>query len=352
MTPTKLRRLREAVAQTGAQALLVTEPANVRYLSAFSSPADGRVLVTEERAVLLTDARYIVQAQEEARGEVAILPRNWPAELSGLLGGRRLALEADHLSFASFKKMAQLLEQEPVASEGLVAELRLVKEPAEIDLLRQAARLTDEAFGHILGFIGVGRREVEVAVELERFMRLQGAESKSFEIIVASGARSAMPHGVASSKVIAAGELVTLDFGAKVDGYHADMTRAVAVGEVNGRLRELFDATLRAQETVLAAVAPGQDGKDLDALARGVLAEAGLESYLAHGLGHGVGLSIHEGPSLRKELSQRLQAGMTVTVEPGVYLPGFGGVRIEDLVVVTADGAETLSKSPKTWLQC
>ncbi len=350
MTPGKLEALRQGVAKLGAEALLVTAPANVRYLSGFSTPKDGRVLITEERAVLLTDARYTVQAREEARIEVDITPRDWLGHLVTLLKARPLALEADHLSYAMHQSLKERLGAEPVASEGLVSTLRLIKTPQEIAVLRQAAELTDAAYSHILDVIGAGKKEVEVALELERFMRLNGAEGVSFEIVVASGKRSAMPHGAASQKPIAAGELVTLDFGAKLDGYHADMTRAVAIGEVNERLRELFDVTLRAQTTALAAVAPGKDGKDLDALARQVLNEGGLEDYFAHGLGHGVGLSIHEGPTLNKETSQRLEAGMMVTIEPGVYIPDVGGVRIEDLAVVTETGYERLSQSPKEWL--
>jgi Xaa-Pro aminopeptidase len=351
MTPGKLENLKEAIAGLGADALLVTAPANVRYLSGFRTPEDGRVLVTEERTLLLTDARYTVQAEEESRLSVEILPRDWLGELPRLLGGRRLAIEAEVLSYAAFKRLQELLGAEPVASESLVSDLRLVKEPAEIDLMRQAATLTDQAYGHILDFLKAGRREVEVALELERFMRLRGAESKSFEIIVASGPRGAMPHGVASNKAIERGELVTLDFGARVMGYHADMTRTVAVGETADRLRELYDATLRAQEAALEAVAPGKDTKAIDAIARDALGEAGLADYFAHGLGHGVGLSIHEGPSLNQHTSQPLEAGMTVTIEPGVYLPDVGGVRIEDLVVVTPSGCERLSESPKGWLQ-
>lgn len=351
MTAGKLQRLRERLAHTGAEALLVTAPANVRYLSGFSSPEDGRVLVTEARVVLLSDARYTVQAREEASCEVMILPKLWAAELPALLEGRRLAIEADHLSLAAFRGLAETLGAEPVASEGLVAALRLVKDDEEIARLRQAADLTDEAYGYILNLIAAGRREVEIALELERFMRLQGAEGKSFEIIVASGPRGAMPHGVASDKVIYEGELVTLDFGAKVSGYHADMTRTVAVGEVSERLRELFDATLEAQETALAALAPGKEGRELDALARRVLSDRGHEAHIAHGLGHGVGLAVHEGPSLSKDSSTVLEAGMTVTIEPGLYVPGVGGVRIEDLALVTPEGAERLSNSPKDWLR-
>jgi Xaa-Pro aminopeptidase len=192
---------------------------------------------------------------------------------------------------------------------------------------------------------------VEVALELERFIRSHGGEGMAFDVIVASGPRSAMPHGVASERTIERGDLVTLDFGARVAGYHADMTRAVAVGPVAQPLRDWFDAVLEAQEAAVAAIAPGLRGVDADAVARGRLAAAGLDQLFVHSLGHGVGLQIHEGPSLSLRSTDVLAAGMLVTVEPGVYQPGYGGLRIEDLVLVTEDGGEVLSHSPKGYLE-
>jgi Xaa-Pro aminopeptidase len=192
-----------------------------------------------------------------------------------------------------------------------------------------------------------GVTEVEVALELERAMRLNGAEGSAFDIIVASGVRGAMPHGVASQKRLAAGELVTLDFGAVVDGYHADMTRTVAIGEVGAEERRLFDAVLEAQQAALDAVAPGRSGREVDLVAREALARLGLEAAFTHSLGHGTGLVIHEGPRLSQRSEDVLEPGMVVTVEPGVYFPGFTGLRIEDLAVVTAEGREVLSRSPK-----
>ncbi len=346
-----LKQIRERINQLGADALLVTNPANVRYLSQFRSPEDGRVFISNDQAVLITDGRYIAQADQESSLEVEIAPQSWLAYVSEKAGNLRLALEADHLTHSMFEKFAEALSQKPIASNGLVAELRLHKSPKEIDLLKEAARITDAAFGHILNYIRAGVQEIDVALELERFMRKQGAESKSFEIIVASGYRSAMPHGVASDKVIEMGDLVTLDFGAKFAGYHADMTRAVAVGEISDELKAMYDAVLEAQTTALNALAPGKNGQELDALARSLLAKAGLEQYFSHGLGHGVGLDIHEGPRLSKQVSQVLEPGMAVTVEPGVYIPGNGGVRIEDLAVITESGFERLSLSSKDFVQ-
>jgi Xaa-Pro aminopeptidase len=347
-----LDRLRERVTQAGADAFLVTHPANVRYLSGFKTPEDARVIVTPDDAVLVTDGRYIAQADEQSRLQVEIIPstQTWLHYAGERLKGHTVAIEADHVTVDAFRTLTDRLGREPVPTKGILADFRLRKSPEELATLREAARITDAAFEHILDIMKAGRTEVEVALELERFMRAEGAEAKSFEIIVASGVRSAMPHGVASAKVIEAGDLVTLDFGARLDGYHADMTRAVAIGQVSDELRGMFDAVLEAQVTALEALAPGKDGRDIDAIARDVLGGHGLAEYFAHSLGHGVGLEIHEGPRLSKLVSQTLEPGMTVTVEPGVYLPGRGGVRIEDLTVITEGGYERLSKSTKEFI--
>ncbi len=333
-----------------ADMLLVTTPANVRYLSGFSSPDDGVVLLAPERAVLLTDGRYTAQAAAESRLETDITS-DWLARAAELTGDAHLAIESEHLTVRQFRRLTEALGREPEATRDLVTPLRLVKSGEELALLREAARITDAAFEHVLGVMRVGMRESEVALDLERSMRLQGADGAGFGIIVASGLRSAMPHGEASNKELEEGDLVTIDFGARYRGYHADMTRAVAIGAVSDRLRALFDAVLGAQEAALAAVAPGRSGRELDAIAREALREQDLAEAFSHSLGHGTGLEIHEGPRLSQRSDDVLEPGMTVTIEPGVYLPEVGGVRIEDLAVVTEDGHEVLSRSPKTFRQ-
>ena len=340
-------RVREKLAASGAEALLVTHPANVRYLSGFRAPEDGRVLVTADEAVLVTDGRYTQQAGEESRLPVEIFEGSWLEHVKIKLGDRSLAFEAENVSYALFEELQSKLGRAPTPTRGLVAELRLVKTPDEIELLRQAARVTDDAFTHILDFIKAGRSEVEVALELERFMRVAGTEGAGFEIIVASGPRSAMPHGTASSKLIQTGELVTLDFGAKVEGYHADMTRTVAVEDVTDAHAELYAAVLRSQLAALEVLTPGKTGKEGDAAARDSLTQDGLGERFNHSLGHGTGLEIHEGPRLAKTSEQMLAPGMSVTIEPGAYLPGDAGVRIEDLAVLTGTGFDLLSNSPK-----
>ncbi|MBX3141668.1 MAG: aminopeptidase P family protein [Trueperaceae bacterium] len=341
-----MRTLRERLRAAGADALLVTNPPNVRYLSAFSAPEDGAVLLTQDAVTLYTDARYTTQAGQEVAIQIEVVPSIDEA-VADKLAGRRLAVEGEHMTLGRNRAIARRLGSEPVAVDGFFTALRTVKSEREVAALREAARVTDEAFSAALAMMGPGVREIEVALCLESAMRLAGAEGSAFDIIVASGTRGAMPHGVASQKELAAGELVTLDFGAVVNGYHADMTRTVAVGAVGAEERRLFEAVLEAQEASLAALAPGRTGREIDAVARAALARHGLEEYFTHSLGHGTGLVIHEEPRLSKKSDTVLQPGMIVTVEPGVYLPGFTGLRIEDLAVITSDGHEVLSRSPK-----
>jgi len=338
--------LRRAMKERGVDALYVTYPANVRYLTGFSTPKDASVLVLQDRAVMFTDGRYTAQAAEEA-----LVPYEITSEVDSrvaeLVGGGRLGVEPEHMTLQRHARLTERLGAAPVPVEGLVATQRLVKLPHELDLLREAARITDAAFAAALEFIREGVTEAEVALEIERAMRLAGADGPGFDTIVASGVRGAMPHGTASQKRIGHGELVTLDFGAAFRGYHADMTRTVAVGEVGAEERRMYEAVLEAQQLAVDAIAPGKSGRELDAVARDALAGHGLAEAFAHSLGHGTGLEIHEGPRLSQRSSDVLRPGMVVTVEPGVYVPGFTGLRIEDLVLVTEDGHEVLSRSPK-----
>ena len=349
----RLRALRARLAEFGADAILLTAPADVRWASGFTTPADGKVVVTPDAATLVTDDRYTAQADEESAIEVLIAGGHRQlGEILERVAGLRLAVQADHLTWKTARDIEERLGRPPLATEGLTRPLRLVKSPDEIETLRAAARLTDAAFAHVLGgALRAGVREVDVALEIDRFIRQNGGEALAFDVIVAGGHRSAMPHGVASDRVLERGDLVTLDFGARVDGYHADMTRAVAIGPVAEPLRGWFDAVLLAQEAAVAAIRPGLSGVDADRVARDRLAEAGIAELFVHSLGHGVGLQIHEGPSLSSRSTDVLAPGMVVTVEPGVYRPGVGGLRIEDLVLVTEDGHEVLSRSPKAYVE-
>ncbi|MFU8887807.1 MAG: M24 family metallopeptidase [Trueperaceae bacterium] len=349
----RLAGLRARLRELGADAVLLSAPADVRWASGFTTPEDAKAVVTPDAATLITDDRYTAQAAEESAIEVLIAGGHRQLdEILGRVAGLRLAVQADHLTWKAARDIEERLGAPPLATEGLTRALRLVKSPDEIDRLREAARLTDAAFAHVLeGTLRAGVREIDVALDLERFVRQNGGEGMAFDVIVAGGHRSAMPHGVASGRVLERGDLVTLDFGARVDGYHADMTRAVGIGPVAEPLRGWFDAVLQAQEAAVAAIRPGLSGVDADQVARGRLAEAGIAELFVHSLGHGVGLQIHEGPSLSSRSTDVLAPGMLVTVEPGVYRPGVGGLRIEDLVLVTEGGHEVLSRSPKGYLE-
>lgn len=342
----RLSELRTAMGRASADALLVTTPANVRWLTGFSTPEDGRVLITASEALLLTDFRYDVQANQESALPV-LITQDWQAEVVRLTGNGMLAIEADHLTVAVKEQLDSRLGETTIALQDVFREQRMRKADFEIELLREAAAITDRAFEHILGFMKPGLRELDVALELSRFMRDAGAEGDSFDIIVAGGERSAMPHGVASDRVLKTGDLVTMDFGANYRGYHADMTRAVALGPIDARLEFMYDAVLEALLQAREVLRPGLAGREVDAAARAVLQKHGLAELFTHSLGHGTGLVIHEEPRLSSRSDTVLEPGMVVTVEPGVYENGFGGVRIEDMCVLTEDGHETLSHSPR-----
>jgi Xaa-Pro aminopeptidase len=349
----RLAALRARAAELGGDAIVLSRPSDVRWASGFTTPEDAKVVVTPDAAVLVTDDRYRVQAAHESALEARMIAgRTWVEVAIDLLAERTPVVQADHLTWHAARTMGDALAHAPVPAIDLTRPLRLVKTEREVDRLREAARLTDAAFDHVLsGAVRVGAREVDVAIELDRFVRQNGGDGLAFEAIVAGGPRSAMPHGVASTRTLERGDLVTLDFGAKVDGYHADMTRAVALGPVAEPLRSWFDAVLEAQVAAVAAVRPGLSGVDADAIARSRLAAAGLADRFTHSLGHGTGLDIHEGPALSHRSKDVLAPGMVVTIEPGVYDAAVGGLRIEDLVLVTDEGHEVLSRSPKGYVE-
>jgi Xaa-Pro aminopeptidase len=345
-----LDQLRQKLESLELDAFWVAKPENVRYLSGFTSPEDAKLLVTKNQVFLYTDARYTVQAEQESRVPVHIARFEEVFEhAKPLAQGTRVGFESDAVLVEGFEELSQGLEANLKAVKGLIDDMRLVKTPEEIAAIRRASEIADAALEALLPKLQPGVRERDFALELEFEMRKRGADGAAFEIVVASGERSAMPHGVASSKVIAEGDLVTIDWGARLNGYHSDCTRAYPVGEISSQLRDLYRAVLEAEERGVAAVRSGASCKALDAVARDYLKSVGFEKEFAHSLGHGVGLAVHEEPKLsyRAEESEILQAGMVVTVEPGVYLPSVGGARVEDLVVVMDSGCEVLTKLPK-----
>jgi len=333
-------------------ALLVTDIVNIRYLTGFTGSSAMAVLGAGTRR-FITDFRYVARARAEVSGfdqerapqEFAeALKEGWPE------GPLRLGFEDQHVSVAQHERLRELLPEriELVRAGGLVEAERAVKEPGEVAAIRGAAALVDEIYAWLLEVGVVGRTEREVALALEEEMRRRGASGPSFPSIVASAEHGALPHAEPRDVEIARGVLVTLDLGAVVDGYCSDCTRTWATGEIDGDLAAVYDLVLRAQETALGAVRAGPTGREVDAVARELIAAEGHGEHFGHGLGHGVGLEVHEAPRLsRSASSDPLVAGNVVTVEPGVYVPGRGGVRIEDLVVVTEDGCDVLSATSK-----
>jgi len=262
-----------------------------------------------------------------------------------------VAFEAGHVSVADHLRWQEKAPDiQWVAAEGVIERLRMVKAEAEIEKIRRSAGLADEALESVLKSLYPGTSERAIAWELETYMRTHGAQAAAFDIIVASGPRGAMPHAVPSDRLIRAREPVVIDMGAVIDGYRSDLTRTVWLGQPDERYWEVHDVVLQAQLAAETALRPGMSGREADPRRAGVISQAGFGERFQHSLGHGVGLAIHEGPRLSKDSNDVLEAGMVVTVEPGIYLPGWGGVRIEDLVVITADGCELLTRIDKEWV--
>ncbi len=355
----RLQRLRAALQARDLPAILLTAPTSRRYLSGFTGSA-GALLISAEDAWLLTDGRYLVQAAAEAPAftlrEVRLPATPLPAavaELLGKLGVTRLGFEAAAMTVAEYRQLSRALGEtiELVATENLVEELRMVKDASEIALLRRAVAITDAAFTAVAPVLTPAMSEREAAWRLEVALHDLGAEAPSFPIIVAAGRNSARPHHTPGDDCLGEGQPIIIDMGARLNGYHADLTRTIVLGQPDATFRAVYAATLSAQQTAIRALRPGLPWSEADAIARQVIGAAGYAGGIAHSLGHGVGLAIHEAPWLRitapdAQPSPHFQAGMVTSVEPGIYLPEWGGVRIEDLVLITADGCEVLSRAP------
>ncbi|MET0786417.1 MAG: Xaa-Pro peptidase family protein [Paenisporosarcina sp.] len=349
----KLRKLRQSFADHNIDAIIITSEHNRRYMTGFTGTA-GVAIITQEQAIFITDFRYTQQAQKEIHGfEIVQHTKPIMEEVGAQLekmGVKSVGFEKDHMSYAMFEIYQKAVKADLLPVSGLVEKIRLIKTEQEINILKSAANIADAAFEHIITFIKPGKTELEVSNELEFFMRKQGASSSSFDIIVASGLRSALPHGVATDKVIETGDFVTLDFGALYNGYVSDLTRTVSVGEPSTQLKEMYQIVLDAQLKSLAEIKPGMSGIEADAVARDYIKAKGFGDAFGHSLGHGIGLEVHEGPGLSFRSETILEEGMVITIEPGIYIPEIGGVRIEDDTVVTSLGNEKLTHSTKELL--
>lgn len=352
----RLSRLRAVMSEAGAQApvdtLVVTNLTNIRYLTGFTGSA-AVLVAAPDATILITDGRYAEQASTQVRAagaEVTVEIVPGPEQhrrLMALLGGtRRVGLEAESITWAQARRVAER-RAETVATAGLVEGLRLIKDRGEVARIAAAAAIVDSALAEVGPMIAPGITEADLAAELDHRIRLGGAERTSFETIVASGPNSALPHARPGGRRLEPGDLVVIDVGAIVDGYCSDMTRTFGIGELPGRSVELYRAVERAQRAGLAAVRAGVAASAVDAACRQSLEADGLAEWFTHGTGHGVGLDIHEAPRVAAGADATLAAGSVVTVEPGVYLAGHGGVRIEDTVVVTDDGCEPVTHSSK-----
>jgi Xaa-Pro aminopeptidase len=356
MMKNRLKRLQGTLSKENLDFLLVTVLPHVRYLSGYSG-TNGIIVVSAKSSVFLTDFRYKEQAKQQVRNMKAVTVErdlfSGLADLAGLKGKRiKLGFETKHLSCQVYRRLKSLLPDcLLVPTEGIVESLTIKKDKGEIEKIKKAVRITDRAFSEILDFIKPGVKELDVAAELEYRMKKHGSSAPSFETIVASGKRGALPHGIASGKRIRKGEFVTMDFGAIFEGYTADMTRTVLVGKASKKQKRLYDLVLKAQRRAVSKARAKMRACDLDKSARDVIKRAGYAKYFGHGLGHGIGLVVHDNPAVNPTNQLHLEPGMVITIEPGVYLPNWGGVRIEDDILITPRGCQNLTKSEKDLIE-
>ncbi|MBK5276014.1 MAG: aminopeptidase P family protein [Desulfuromonadales bacterium] len=354
MLKNRRSRLKPFFEDNTLDAILFTSLENIRYFCGFSG-SDGALMLTRDEAWFLCDSRYTTQAAEEVgNAEVREFAAKYEA-ICGLIiekGIRRFGFEATRMPVSDFRQLSERLPGSELVGIGTTLDaVRSCKDQGEIELLARVAALASDSLQSVLAYIKPGIRETDLALELEIEMRRRGADARAFDFIVASGVRGAMPHGRASDKLLRSGELVTIDFGALKDGYHSDETVTVAVGRPDARSCEIHEIVRQAHDRAVAAVRPGMCCRDIDAIARDFIREHGYGDYFGHGLGHGVGLEIHEKPVISPRSETIIEKGMVFTIEPGIYVPGFGGVRIEDTVVVASDGCRLLTRAPKELIQ-
>lgn len=346
----RVKKVQDKLSDYEIDALMITSSFNLRYVSNFTGTT-GLSVITKDKAYFVTDFRYTEQAENQAKG-FEIIQNKGPIydEVQKIIEQdkiERLGFEKNHITFGTYQKINETFTSSLIPVAGLIEGLREIKSDEEVETIQKAIEITEDAFEHILSYIEVGMTEIQVANELDFYMRKQGASGVSFDTIVASGYRSAMPHGVASDKPIEQGDMITIDFGCYYQGYVSDMTRTFALGDPGDEMKEIYQVVLDAQAKVLDAAKAGMTGTELDQVARDHIAEQGYGEQFGHSTGHGIGLEIHEGPSISYKNEKPLVPGNVITNEPGIYVLGVGGVRIEDDLLITADGNKNLMNSSK-----
>ena len=352
----RLQKLRQSLAQKDFDALLVSQTGNIRYLSGFTG-STGWLLISDSNAYLAVDFRYVEQARKESpdvdvihiKGDMV----SWLPKLTSDLGLKKVGFEADQISFAVHQRLCKTIKDEGyqlqiISTAGLVESIRAVKEPEELGFIIEAVKLADAAFDHAKSVLRPGVSEKEASWELEKFIREKGSEAVPFDIIVASGPNSALPHARPSEQVLLKDTPVIVDLGVRVNGYCSDLSRTFLLGDGDKTFSKIYDIVLGAQLTALATIGAGMNGDQADRLARAVIEQANYNDAFGHSLGHGVGLESHESPRLGPNSSDSLIDGMVFTVEPGIYIAGWGGVRIEDTVVMENGKVKTLTEADKT----
>lgn len=344
------------IAGTGADAMIVRDTANIRYLTGYTNDTGLLVITSDGFAGLITDFRFLFQAKQEAEDCAVfdVAHTTYEDEVNRILkehGAKSVAFEKDATGYRAYEAMREKIEAELVPADNVLIELRKIKTPEELARLRRAEAIGDEAFSEILNDLRPGVTEMEIAARLTYYMCCKGASGNSFSPIVASGVNSSMPHAMPSAKPLQAGDFVTMDFGCIYEGYCSDMTRTVVLGHADDRQIKIYNTVLEAQTAVLSQIHAGMKGREIDGIARAIINDAGFEGCFGHGLGHSVGLEIHEPPYANARSEEIVRAGSMMTVEPGIYVEGFGGVRIEDLVLVTEGGCENFAHSPKKLIE-
>ena len=351
MNKNRLETLRSDLAKRNIESLLITDLLNVRYLTGFTGTF-AQVVVTPKKAVFITDSRYTDQAAEETKGFTFELLKDGTIQtitrVAKKLKIRQLGIEEHSITYDYWIKIHSALPDiELVTAGNPISAQRLIKTPDEIKKIRNAARIADAGFTHVLSLLKPGAVERGLAIELDSFMRKEGAEKEAFESIIASGPRSALVHGRATDRRIEEGDIVLFDFGAKVNGYHSDISRTVVIGKATAKQKKIYEIVLEAHNKALAAIKPGVTGGAIDEIARYLIEKKGYGNNFGHGLGHGLGLDVHDDRILSKGSETVLKSGMVFTVEPGIYITGWGGIRIEDDILVTRTGAEILTSSER-----